>query len=140
MHNYGNDLMLKDGDILANAGGDFYTTDEYEVSSPEESQFPGFYNLYISLTDRLFAEEGDNVFHPDYSKGFIKMVSRPNSLDIKEHLQKAAADTFMADDRVQSVERVDIEQKNNTVMIRAKVLMKGASTVSEFVFPNFVIE
>ena len=64
--NYGNDLLLKNGDFLFGANGDLFTIDDYEKKNQDSAKFKGYFNILFSLTDRLLTIKGDNVFHSSY--------------------------------------------------------------------------
>jgi phage baseplate assembly protein W len=140
MSQLGNDIILQDGDIIANFGGDLYTADDYEAQKMGDVPFEGFTNMYFALTDRLLTPPGDNVFYLDYGAGIYGLLSNPNGAALKDNLEVAVREGLLQDDRVKSVESVIIEQNDSYVNVKAEVVVQGTDSIAQFVFPNIVIE
>jgi phage baseplate assembly protein W len=137
---YGNDLLLKDGDFLTTNSGDLYTARDYESNIADESKFEGYYNVFFALTNRLTTVKGDDVFDFEYGSDIFSILSSPNSPSLRQRATEIVTESLIEDDRVKSVQSVAVEQKGNVISIKAIVMLKGLDTVSELVFPNFVIE
>ena len=136
---YGNDIILKDGDLIAGANGDLYTARDYEGKNTESTKFEGYYNILFSLTDALLTLEGDNVFHPTYGSKLYNLLSTPNSQNLKNAVKETVKESILKDSRVADVTFVQVEQKDSEISVKASVTLKGSSEVVDFIFPNFVI-
>lgn len=139
-NNFGNDLILKDGDILGNYNGDFFTVADYEKSLGETDKFPGYQNAIFALTDRLLTVQGDNQYYPKYGSELFNYISAPNSPNTIEGVKTAVQNSLIYDPRVKEIESVEVKVDKNTILISAKIILIGSNTPYDFVFPKIVME
>ena len=66
MADFGNDFILKDGDLVFSPNSDLFTTRDYERNNSSTSKFDGYYNIIFSVYNRLNTVLGEIPFHPDY--------------------------------------------------------------------------
>lgn len=137
---FGSDVVLNNGDVIPNNNGDLFVSQDYEDMNPDTNQFPGYYSMIFSLTDRLMTIRGDNVYHPEYGSTVPLMLSRSNSPDFKGKLQETVKQTCLEDARVQSVKYVNVEQNDRFVNVKAGVVLADSSQVFDLIFPNFITD
>lgn len=137
---FGNDILLSDGDIVVSPTGDLLTTEDYEKLNPEDARFEGYFSILYSIVSKLLTQKGDNVFEPEYGSVLSDLLSTPNSPNLKTQIRTAIQQALQEDDRVLSVNYVNVDQRDRYVFVKAGVILIGEDSVSELVFPNFVIE
>lgn len=135
---YGNDLLLKDGDLIFTSRGDFMTTDDYE-SALDFVPFKGYSNIIFSTYNRLSTVIGEIPFHPDYGSNLPLMVSKNNSGDLKSKIEKEMFAVLEQDPRIKDIINIQINQNGRSFNIKAELLLTGKSDSSVFIFPNFFI-
>lgn len=135
---YGNDLLLKDGDLIFTSRGDFMTTDDYEAAL-DFVPFKGHSNIIFSTYNRLTTVIGEIPFHPDYGSNLPLLVSKNNSPDLRTKIENEMYRTLEQDPRIKDIISIDVKQDGKYFNIKAELLLTGKSDSSVFVFPNFFI-
>ena len=135
---YGNDLLLKDGDLIFTSRGDFMTTDDYETAL-DFVPFKGHSNIIFSTYNRLTTVIGEIPFHPDYGSNLPLLVSKNNSPDLRTKIETEMYRTLEQDPRIKDIISIDVKQDGKYFNMKAELLLTGKSDSSVFIFPNFFI-
>ncbi len=140
MADFGNDLILKDGDLVFAPNADLLTTRDYENNNQSTTKFDGYYNIIFSVFNRLNTVQGEIPFHPDYGTSLPLLVSKPNTKSMSELIKSEFYKVLEQDPRISKIISVTSESSGNQLNVKAELLLIGKSESSVFIFPNFFIE
>lgn len=140
MADFGNDFILKDGDLVFSPNSDIFTTRDYERNNAATTKFDGYYNIIFSVYNRLNTVVGEIPFHPDYGTKLPLLVSKPNTKATADMVKQEFYKVLEQDPRISAIDSIKVEQYGNQMNVKAELVLIGKSESSVFIFPNFFIE
>lgn len=142
MSNFGVDLFVQDEDLIIGANGDFFCTDDMEYLLNQDVKtivpFVGYINLRESIGAVLAPAIGEySQYDQETGAGASLVVSTTSDFQKQfGFFQERAITQLLKDSRIKSVESINYEIINNSVVnIYLSIIITELEQPQDFVFP-----